>query len=267
MQRVHAGRSGQYLRAGTPIRWLATGCLSSILLTGCTIAPQDTGVTAEVSGQAYAAEFDRARRDSASSPLAQKILEDNIISEQEMLELLDVYSACMIDNGVSGFTASLTGDGGNDATVTRAVYDAAESNCQKQTGYHAIEFLYRDIRENPSNYNRFEILVACFVRNRIVEPGYSPEQYHRETEAFFHQVKEQTEILGARPYSFIGDPVTAEWIFSECSRNSSFNREDVPEPDYLEELRRSEEGLPPVGAPSEAEESSFEDAGQSDPLN
>lgn len=105
------------------------------------------------------------------------------------------------------------------------------------------------------------------MRNRIVEPGYSPEQYHRETEAFFHQVKEQTEILGTRPYSFIGDPVTAEWIFSECSGNSSFNREDVPEPDYLEEIRRSKEGLPPVGAPSEAEESSFEDAGQSDPLN
>ncbi|RRC94872.1 hypothetical protein [Schaalia canis] len=227
-------------------RWGACAALIPLISfsAGCAaMSGGDEDASAARSAELYAADFEQARQRTANAPLAQEILADNRITEAEMIGMLDLWSTCMQDNGVTGYQEGLDPDSLKwDDSVPWEVYERAQENCIAKTGYFEVSILYRSITVNPENYNWSALTVQCLTRNQVLEPGFTAEQYDKVAEDFGRAITEDSVVAGGPSFPFLGDPATAEWIHGECSRDHRFDRQAVSEPAWVDMMRRERNG-------------------------
>lgn len=238
-------------------------------LGSCSVDYQPPDSTsAEVSAQLYAAEFEQARQKlPARAALAREIITDNIITEAEYTNLYEQFRQCMSDNGVPDYYVAVN-DGGGHGDVSRQTYEAAESECNDRFGFTTILFIYGDIVNNPLHYDHEELKIRCLINNKILAPGTSPEDYSRAERKLYDYIStHRVDFISERePVNYIGPQPYVWWIGHECQINPSFDRTQVPEPQWLkDEVASLENPMPdmtdPGVAPNMTEPGSTPDAG------
>jgi hypothetical protein len=156
---------------------LAVVAAATAALAGCTqpIPPADfTGPWAELFEDAYV---------RSDSEYVRAILKDEVITDQEYSETFERYRECDAALGITlgpvepggGGSFSIPPGMGSDGAVQ------ADAQCSERTGEKWVGMLYWAVRANPENLDGLTILIDCLVNAGVVEPGYTPEDYHRDT--------------------------------------------------------------------------------------
>ncbi len=170
-------------RPTTLVRSLIAAALA-VALTGC--APDgiaSTGSTQDVpdfSGP-WAAVFSSTYA-SAATDIVREVLKDSKISDAEWADVKNGFETCMSDRGIpltwdddfGGF--SLEGNTKDNAHVDDALKTCGAS-------FDAISMLRYATTRNPDNVDESELVVACFIRDGVVDPGYTAKQYDIDSSA------------------------------------------------------------------------------------
>ncbi len=206
-------------------RVLSTLFCSLLVVAGC--SQPSTPTTAEL----YAEDFHALKTQFEGREPMSTMLEDDRLTEAEILELQKVFAACLTDAGYSDVTFDdMWGSFGvRDDGKERTQYDADFKRCGNDTGFHDIVALYRATAQNPNKVDELELTVDCMVRNGAVDPTYSVEQYKREFEEWL-SVKGQTpgELPGST-FSYAIDPDEGVEILKECGIDPRYARADQGE--------------------------------------
>lgn len=225
-----------------PVGVMTLSCVAVVFLASCSVEytpPQEA--SGEISAELYDAEFAHTRAQlPAQAVLARQILSDNIITESEYTDLYERFRMCMVSGGVTGFTLDVNGGGGGyDGSVSPELSETVEASCQAQFGFREVVMLYTDIRSNPLHYDPNEMQIQCLVRNRIVEPGFSPEEQQAGEDSLASLViGHQADVVHDRdPVNYYGLPVFSGWVRHECRFNPFFDHTNAEEPIYVREER------------------------------
>lgn len=188
------------------------GVAAGLCLSGCsTPAQQPASPIANTSSSAaapefsgpFAAEYRDAWEDSGDE-FVHGVLADEQISDREWAEVSERMTVCFDSKQIAfeGYAQ----DGGYSATPrdrempTDALNGAADE-CEVQSGHRWIGLLRGVERMNPENRDVSEIMAECLVETGAVAPGYSAEDYRRDSES------------GAVP---LLDPTTGEKQLTGC---------------------------------------------------
>jgi hypothetical protein len=131
----------------------------------------------------WALEFTSAYRNSTSD-LQRRVLEDETISDQELLALQDDYRGCLEARGFSdisfdrfGGYSLLPPDGMSDTGAGEVLQECGEATWGPRELTYS---LYFQIYRNPSHQDEASIVTDCLVREGIVDEGYTSEDYRRD---------------------------------------------------------------------------------------
>lgn len=143
-------------------------------LAGC--APEGT---LDVTGP-WASEFEYAHEQSSNS-FVEAAIADGAITDDEYAETIERLRACL---DAVGITLTVTGhslqyDPGDDPDRAHANF----TRCSGEAGEDYIGWLYNGIRRNPENLNESDIVVACLIKEGLVDPGYSSADYERDSQS------------------------------------------------------------------------------------
>ncbi|WNM24288.1 hypothetical protein [Demequina capsici] len=169
------------------------------------ISPLPDGAQAPTFTSAWASEFEAAYRGSTSD-LQRTILADETITDQELAALQDAFTTCLSSRGYTDI--SFASNGGFSERAPAGTSDDDE-NATVQTcediawgSQGGLTYgLYFEVARNPARQDESEIMVACLVRQGLVDPSYTAEDYVSDSAS------------GAPPF----DPASVE--FRECNAN------------------------------------------------
>jgi len=179
--------NGRRIRAPRELRAVAVITCTVFLLTGCSTSGQDDGIvndgaaspgdTPAFSGP-WAAEF-TSEYQEAESDFVRAVLEDELITDQELSEMRDKFTECLSAYALTDVVFDDDGsfslnepDGADFDTVTDQVH-----GCSVESGEVEIGALHSWIRRNPDNQDENTIMAACLVRKGVVDPSYSADEY------------------------------------------------------------------------------------------
>ncbi|WP_165215345.1 hypothetical protein [Schaalia sp. ZJ1691] len=125
------------------------------------------------------------------SEFAQKVFEDNVITEQEAAEARAIYVECV--NASGKLVARSIADGGYEFTGP-AIDDTDEyrrivDGCYQETSSGLVTMYFNSMRQNPDNIDTYELTAYCLVKHRVVEPSYSGSDYENDLERYFREGK------------------------------------------------------------------------------
>lgn len=128
----------------------------------------------------WASEFEYAH-DQSDNSSDESAIADGVITDQEYAETIERLRECL---DAAGITLSVSGhslqyDPGNDPDRAHATF----TRCSGETGEDYIGWLYNGMRRNPDNLNESDIIVACLIKEGLVNPGYSGDDYERDAQA------------------------------------------------------------------------------------
>jgi len=129
----------------------------------------------------WAAEFSELYS-KATTDFERAVLEDGAITDQEFAEMSERFRSCLSAANIefSGFES----DGSFEAQTPDSLEGAAAhdkfSQCGKDAGEPGIGALHAWIARNPDNQDEGTIVVACLVREGLVNSDYSSEDWARD---------------------------------------------------------------------------------------
>ena len=128
----------------------------------------------------FAAEYEQAWTESGSN-FVKLVIEDERISGREWAELVNRMATCFSGEGATfeGYTP----DGGYGAQKNSLSSDRLNElmgECEKSTGEAWLGYLWFSAPKNPQNAPAEEIITECLIRNGIVGPDYTPEEFVRD---------------------------------------------------------------------------------------
>jgi hypothetical protein len=171
-------KAGQTRQTSAPI---STSVGSGDLAASAPIVRTPKNATIPSFSGTWAGAFESAYR-AATSDLQRSILSDGTISDKELSELGDRFSACL---SASGYTKIhvFPGDAGFSLDAPKGVTTAQQntrvSQCEN-SAYGQADILYGEVNRNPSNQNEFTIMAACLVRQKLVPPTFTAADYGRD---------------------------------------------------------------------------------------
>jgi len=159
----------------------ASSCVLALALCAC--SPQKTPVTTSFEGAPsftgpWAVEFTDALARSTDD-FVRSVLADEVVTDQELSETRDRFSGCLSSFGVTDI--SFEADGGfsmrsPDSMSSDAVSERVDA-CSEESGENTVSALHSWVRRNPENLDEATILAACLVREGVVDPSFSAEDY------------------------------------------------------------------------------------------
>ena len=174
-------------RPGRDLRPLAAVACSVLLLTGCSSIDDQDVLTDDgrthsseappFSGP-WAAEF-TSEYQEAESDFVRAVLEDEVITDQELSEMRDRFAECLSAYAITDVVLD------DDGSVSLTYPDGADSDtvndqvlgCSKESGELQIGALHSWIRRNPDNQDENTIMAACLVRKGVVDSSYGADEY------------------------------------------------------------------------------------------
>ncbi|KQT96277.1 hypothetical protein [Sanguibacter sp. Leaf3] len=171
-----------------PSGGLRAAVLACALLVTATACDSSDGATSGQSAQTaqelptfsgpWAGEFTEAFT-GASAEFVRTILSDGLITDQELSETRDRFSGCLTAFGITEITFDANGafsftapDDAEQGSVEDHV-----STCSAESGEDTVGALHSWVRRNPENLDEATILAACLVREGVVDPSFSAEDY------------------------------------------------------------------------------------------
>lgn len=164
-----------------PLLRRAAGAVLVALLTlsACSGATEGSDTTAGVDTAAYRTDIASLRQEAQSTGNAEfllKILEDDVITDQEIIDLNSQHVACMHSKGFPEFGFDpFTGE----HLMPQAMLDdwdtwmPASDECDQQTGNFIMLATWNTIRRNPKNIDEDEYFAACLVKLGVVDSSFS----------------------------------------------------------------------------------------------
>lgn len=159
--------------------------LTALTLTSCgTTAGAETagpdGASAPSFAGPYASEFRQAWID-ADSEFIRNVIEDETISDQEFSEIAQRLTQCVASRGMT--LSDYDDHGGYSVDVNNV--DGAEADslltaCDKESGWLPLSVLRENQLSNPENRDQNEVMAECLVREGIVAPGYTADDFARD---------------------------------------------------------------------------------------
>ena len=165
---------------------VAVAAILTVSLAAC--SPQVEPTEPGFSGP-WATELQQAY-ENVSSPVAKAILEDGVITEEEMEEVRTAQIECLENLGCivlelnPGGSADILPpqEGGESFEVLTQRMNGLQQQCSVQTGWSIIGYLYSQVRRNPENRDGADLMVECLVRVGLEAEGYTAEQYIADLE-------------------------------------------------------------------------------------
>jgi len=167
-------------------RLIAPFAVLVLLLAGCAASdaepvPSFTAADGVVFSGPWAKEFSDAYREAKSS-FVKRVLKDGKVSDGEFAEMEEQFRSCLADAsvGFDGFGFGGTVETKNLGGVSTEGNFAALERCSDETGEYPISPLYYQPKSNPQNLDGPTITAECFVKRKVVPPGYSAKDYERD---------------------------------------------------------------------------------------
>lgn len=114
-----------------------------------------------------------------SAAFVRAILVDESVTDQELSETRDRFSECLTSFGITDIT--FDADGGfsfnSPEGSERSAVEEDVSTCSAESGEDTVGALHSWVRRNPDNLDENTILAACLVRQEVVDPSFSAEDY------------------------------------------------------------------------------------------
>ncbi|MDR0849567.1 MAG: hypothetical protein LBN10_11125 [Propionibacteriaceae bacterium] len=166
--------------------WIATSVALVLGLVGCASEVDDA--TPGFSGP-WAIELQQAY-ENVSSPVAKAILADGVITDEEMEEVRAAQKECLENLGCVVLELNPDGsanirppqeDGESFEVLTQRTGEL-QQQCEVQTSWSTIGWLYTQMTRNPENQDIADLMVECLVRVGLESEGYTAEQYMSDLE-------------------------------------------------------------------------------------
>lgn len=169
----------------------------AMTLGGVAIKPLPPGAEVPIFTGPWADNFRFAYLNSQSD-LQREVLKDGAISDQEISALRDAFIACAEQRGLvdvmymaDGSLSLSYGKGMSDREVDDIVRDCGTPTTD------GVEVLYAQIQTNPSNKDMATIMAECLVRVGLAPPGYSRQDYLRDSPADSFPFDSNSTAFGA----------------------------------------------------------------------
>jgi len=129
--------------------------------------------------------------DTATNPVAKEALKDGVLTDMEVSEIRQAQISCLESLGCT--VNELNTDGSSciippqtegesvDEITQRA--SQLDSQCDVQTNWSAIAYLYTAVHTNPENQDTYTLISQCLVRVGLEPAGYTADQYKSDLEA------------------------------------------------------------------------------------
>lgn len=154
----------------------------------------------------YAGELRQAWLDS-DSEFVRSVIADQTVSDSEWAEVETRIADCFEKNGMK--LRGYRDDGSYELDTQGLEADKANEIlpiCESESGEKWLNFLRFAAAENPDGTPIEDLVVACLIRNEVVGPDYTAEQYLRDAPQM------------SFPYL---DASTGPDAFAACSNNPS----------------------------------------------
>lgn len=155
---------------------------------------------------------------NTDSDFAHKILADETISDSEWAETVKSFEQCIVD---SGMLVNYVKDNGALSVTFNGVPQhksgALITACREKSAFNPISVLRAALIRNPSNLDENELMTACLIRAKAVDPDYTKEEYIRDSDPtkngkFVYQMPsgdDSDAFLSSPVYRCDENPVTA----------------------------------------------------------
>lgn len=117
----------------------------------------------------YAAEFHQAFALAPDDEIRQMLV-DETISDKDFQTVEQRYSTCLSSRGVThgGFESDGSSSFTFESGMTSDEANAAADECSRSEGVDAVMWMYYTVRENPTNADTSQAMVACLIRAGVV---------------------------------------------------------------------------------------------------
>jgi len=163
-------------------------CCVLLLVSACSSVPP-VQQSPSFSGP-WAAQFEQAY-ESASNPTAKEALKDGVLTDMEVSEIRQEQISCLESLGCT--VTELNTDG--SASITPPQHEGESfdeiqqttaqlsSQCETQTDWSMISYLYTAVHTNPENQDTYSLMAECLVRVGLEDEGYTAAQYQSDLES------------------------------------------------------------------------------------
>ena len=128
----------------------------------------------------WAEEF-KANYEKAKPGFVKDVLTDGQITDQEYAEMIARFTDCM---GAVGITVKFREDGGmrteSPQSMTNDETHETSNRCSKEAGEDLIGSIWTFMHRNPERLDEYEIMTACLIREKVVAPDYSVDDFKRD---------------------------------------------------------------------------------------
>jgi hypothetical protein len=132
----------------------------------------------------WAVEIQRAYQ-KASDPTIREILRDGEVSAAEMEEIRQKQISCLAQLGVEVYELNPDGSGsvrapqapGESVDVIQQRASDLQMQCDRETGWSDISYLYHEMMRNPDNRDTASLMAECLTRMGLVPDGYTGQDY------------------------------------------------------------------------------------------
>ncbi|SDN30645.1 hypothetical protein SAMN04487766_12318 [Actinomyces ruminicola] len=119
---------------------------------------------------------------STDSDAVKSILADHVITESELVGVQDAMRTCLEPSGITEISFSTTEISYETNTPDGAGEELTQamSECEVETGFNEITYLYQSIHKNPAHEDLTQSVVDCMIAKDLVESDYSVSDYNRD---------------------------------------------------------------------------------------
>lgn len=172
-------------RRTAAITFAVVATLGSVV--ACSRVPADTPSSAPrviTAAGPWAQDFDDAIADAG--PYERAVLEDGVVTPQELEDARARKKQCMRDSGYiyeehDDGTAEAKAAPGHRRDDDAGPVNSALAACSDRFG-HSIDFLFNETRRNPLKEDEAKIMVACLRAAGVVDASYSERQWRRDND-------------------------------------------------------------------------------------
>lgn len=191
-------------------RFGAWTLLATFLLSACAFSTNDSVSVRAVSTATYPVEIAQIRLEAhqtGNADLILKILEDDLITDEEILELNAQHTQCMHDKGIPEFNFDpFTGEHHmpQEMLDNWTTWMPSNDECAQETGSFIVEAIWNTIRKNPHHVDDNEYLVACLAKLSVIDPAFSGSDLQEVYESWSKDQRENDNLSSTEVYGPMG---------------------------------------------------------------
>ncbi|MDR1448516.1 MAG: hypothetical protein LBI63_06155 [Candidatus Ancillula sp.] len=176
----------------------------------------------------YASEFYSIYKDVKMDSIA-NVLADSDLSVQDIKDIEDAYSSCMLQYGYktefdSQMRESLERTDGKSILSSSVSNDSTEKQeiCYQKTSLPNIQMLYNNIKSNPNKEDMATLIASCLSKKGLAPQGYTADEYkydNGEKDQKYHGVIAKINGSDSLKTGYIPEETADQKTLNQCQNN------------------------------------------------